>query len=191
MRRQVPDVGAVELDAALIGPHVAADEIEQRRLAGAVRSEDAVRLTPFDGEADIVGHEQRAVTLRDASQFQHSTHRSSPRTGQAISLSGPPSGTAGASWLLTIVRSKGCFCPGPCALSHWPPTSGVFATFFTGPLPQATCPTSVSSFVDATASRIASFESTSFARFNASTAISNSACAKPIGWVHCFDVMRS
>src|SRR5207237_6339564 len=153
MRRQVPDVGTVELDAALIGPHVATDEVEQRRLAGTVRAEDAVGLPAFDREADIVGDQQSAVALRDAGQFQDGAHGSSPRTGHAISLSGPLNGTVGASWLFTIARSKRCFWP----FIHWPPTSGVFATFFTGPLPHATWPTSVSSLVDATASRIASF----------------------------------
>ena len=51
------DVAAVELDAAGVGAHVAADQVEQRRLARAVGPEDAQRL------AALTASEMSSVTF--------------------------------------------------------------------------------------------------------------------------------
>src|SRR5215468_10719339 len=80
----------------------------------------------------------------------------------------------------------------PSLTRHWPPTSGVLATFLTAkggrfaPF-HATLPTTVSRLVAAMVAAIA-LGSRSGARLSTSTATSNSAWMKPIGWVHCFFV---
>src|SRR6185436_19038575 len=100
-----------------------------------------------------------------------------------MSLSLPPVGILGACELSTITSSYLCVLP----LIHWPSTSGVLLTFLNGPPPpHFTSPTTVCRLVEATASRIDAWLPRSLVRFSASTATSNSACAKPIGWVHCF-----
>src|SRR5688500_17802701 len=94
----------------------------------------------------------------------------------------PPVGMLGAASLFTRVSSYLYFLP----LPHWPSTSGVLLTFLKGPCPpHFTGPTTESSAVAATASRTSALLS-DLARPSASAATSNSAWAKPIGWVHCF-----
>src|ERR1700716_4297102 len=83
----------------------------------------------------------------------------------------------------------------PSFTRHWPPTSGVFATFFAAnggrfaPF-HCTLPTTVSRLVAAIAATMA-LASRCGERLSTSTATSNSACTKPIGWVHCFLVAAS
>src|SRR5512139_3086593 len=104
-----------------------------------------------------------------------------------ISCIVPPAGMFFAASLFTTTSSTLCFVP----LTHWPSTSGVLLTFFIGPAPpHLTGPTTVASDVAATASRT-SAALVDLARLSASAATSNSACAKPIGWVHCFLVPAS
>ncbi|MCY1305955.1 hypothetical protein D9M70_557870 [compost metagenome] len=64
-RRRSGDIHAAEADRAAVGGDVAGNQIEQRRLAGAVRPDDAQRLTLADRKADLVGDGQRAEALRD------------------------------------------------------------------------------------------------------------------------------
>src|SRR5215468_4016845 len=94
----------------------------------------------------------------------------------------------GALRLLTIVMSK----RGPLAAGfpHWPPTSGVFATFGTGPLAQLMGPTIVFRFVALMADTMAVLSSRLDARLRASSPTSNSAWMNPSGCVHCFFVAR-
>ena len=54
MRRQARDVVPLEADAAGCRLVDAADEIEDRRLAGAVRADDREDLALVDAEADAV-----------------------------------------------------------------------------------------------------------------------------------------
>src|SRR5262249_22861103 len=93
----------------------------------------------------------------------------------------PPVGICGAVSLLVMTRS---YLKAP-PWRHWPPTSGVLATFLTGPAPQAMGPTIVSSLVLVMASSTAA-RSPACERLRASAATSKSACTNPIGWVHCF-----
>src|SRR5262245_28549827 len=53
--RERRDVPPVEADAARVGPYIAADQIEERRLAGAVGPDDPERLARCEREADAVG----------------------------------------------------------------------------------------------------------------------------------------
>ena len=57
--------------------------------------------------------------------------------------------------LLSVIRRSYLKRP-PAVRRHCPPTNGVFATFLTGPSPQATVPTIVSSLVASSDSRLAS-----------------------------------
>jgi len=59
-RRRLRDVAAVEPDGAAVRPDEPGDQVEQRRFAGAVRSDDAQRLARCDVEADAVDSLQRA-----------------------------------------------------------------------------------------------------------------------------------
>ena len=68
---------AVEDDAARIGHHRAGDQVEQRRLAGAVRPDDAERLARVERQADVVGDLQGAVALADAVDGQDRQVRAS------------------------------------------------------------------------------------------------------------------
>jgi len=60
------DVGAEELDAALIGRERAADQVEHRRLAGAVRPDEAEDLAGAELEADLVDGDEAAEAAGDA-----------------------------------------------------------------------------------------------------------------------------
>src|SRR5260221_11455038 len=63
MRRLQGHVLAEEQDPAGIGAEVATDEVEQRRLARAVGTENAERLASGDRQREAVGHLERAKTL--------------------------------------------------------------------------------------------------------------------------------
>jgi len=85
MRREARDVAAVVFDATGVAAHVARDQVEQRRLAGAVRTEDAERLARFDRERDVVRDLHRAVGLADAVQAEQ---RHDVRSASACRRSG-------------------------------------------------------------------------------------------------------
>ena len=55
---------------------------------------------------------------------------------------------------------------------HWPPTSGIFATFFTGPEPHETGPAIVETLVATMEASIASVSLMSSARLTTSSATS-------------------
>src|SRR5438477_11294914 len=69
VRRQGRHILAEEDDAAAIGAIVAADDIEQRGLAGAVGAEDGQPLAGLDGEGDAFERHQRAE--RAAHALEH------------------------------------------------------------------------------------------------------------------------
>ena len=69
-RRQARDVPAAEADAAAVEREIAGDQVEQRRLAGAVRPDDAERLALVDVERDRVGDLEGAEALRQAFEFE-------------------------------------------------------------------------------------------------------------------------
>src|SRR5713101_6963318 len=72
----------------------------------------------------------------------------------------------------------------PGVRRHCAPVSGVLATFGTGPLVQSSGPAIVLTFsVDSAAAMSAG--ASDVLAFSVAFATSNSACEKPIGWVHC------
>ena len=60
----------VEQDLALVGLVQAVEHVHERRLAGAVLTEQAVDLAGLDGEVDVVVGDQAAESLRDAAKFE-------------------------------------------------------------------------------------------------------------------------
>src|SRR5450631_3345635 len=187
--RLAQEVVAVEANAAGGWREAAGDQVEQRGLTRAVRPDDADRLARPDVEIKIIGDDDQAEAFLQAGNFQQH-EMSTRRPDQAIASIWPPTGIAGAVLLSVMTISYL-----PSLNRHWPPTSGVFATFLAangGRLapPHATLPTTVSRSVAAIVAAIA-LESRSGARLSTSTATSNSACAKPIGCVHRFLVAAS
>ena len=63
--RKRRDVAAVEQDRARGRREEAADQIEERRLAGAVGADHGAQLARLDGERDVVDGDQAAEALRD------------------------------------------------------------------------------------------------------------------------------
>src|ERR1019366_10084991 len=80
VRAQACDVAPLVVHAAALASHVAADQVEERRLAGAVRPEDAERLALGHRKRDVVDDLERAVRLADRSQREQ---------GHLISCRGP------------------------------------------------------------------------------------------------------
>src|SRR6185312_12267158 len=83
--RHAGDVLAEEDDAAAIGAQLAGNEIEERRLARAVRPDDQAPLAGFDGEIDMARDAQAAKGLLDAFQLERGHGR--PSTGRSGRLS--------------------------------------------------------------------------------------------------------
>src|SRR5215467_3960610 len=104
----------------------------------------------------------------------------------------PATGMAGAV-LLSVMTISYLL---PSLTRHWPPTSGVLATFLAAkggrfaPF-HATLPTTVSRLVAAIAASVALASPACGVRLSTSIATSNSAWTNPIGWVHCLRVAPS
>ena len=64
------DVAPVEPDGAAIGPERAGDQVEERRLAGAVRADDAERGALGDGEIDAVRDLDRAESFAETLELE-------------------------------------------------------------------------------------------------------------------------
>ena len=65
LRLHPRDVVTLQNDAAPVGPQHAGDQVEQRRFARAVRSDDAERLATRQGEVDVVGDDDRTERFGD------------------------------------------------------------------------------------------------------------------------------
>ena len=134
VRRRVGDVAAVEDDRALVGLDHAADGLEQRRLAGAVRAEQRDDLALVDLEVDVEEHLHVAVVDLRA----RGTAAASPGPGGA--RRGPPS--AAAAIVHTCLMSRSITRPAVEMTS--PPTTktGVMTSRPARmPIPSATAPT--------------------------------------------------
>ena len=70
VRRRVRDVAAVEDDRAAVGLDDAADRLQQRALAGAVRAEQRDDLALLDVEVDVEQHLPVVVAGVDAADEQ-------------------------------------------------------------------------------------------------------------------------
>src|SRR6266496_130742 len=178
VRRERGDVAPAEDDATPVGAEPPGQDIERRGLARAIGADDADRLVLTHGQREAVEDLQRAESPRDILEREKRRRTQACLSGRSL----PPTGMFGALLSLTIVMSKGKLLP----LPHWPPTSGVFVTFGTGPLPQVMGPTSVLRLVSLIARTMAALSSRLLERLSESRPISKSAWMKPSGWVHCF-----
>src|ERR1700736_1486347 len=70
MRRQSGDVSAVKVDFAAGRPIEPGNKVEQCRLPGAVRSDDAENLIGAEGQADILQGSESAEVDTDVLDFQ-------------------------------------------------------------------------------------------------------------------------
>ena len=80
MRRHPCHVCSGKADMAAVVRHVAGDEIEHGRFAGAVRPDHGERLTLLDREGEAVRSPQRAIGLRDAVELEQNCHAGPVRT---------------------------------------------------------------------------------------------------------------
>src|SRR6516164_6654306 len=112
--RHASDFLPSEDDAAGIGPQVAGDQVEERRLAGAVGADDAQHLALVERHANAVHRLHRAKALGDLFQAQQNAHA-------VIGSTLPPSGTAERPAFSTTTSSYLNLPP----RRHCPPTGGV------------------------------------------------------------------
>src|SRR5229473_5992995 len=71
MRPGHGNITTVQVDFARIGCETAGDQVEKRRLAGAIRANDPKRLALRDRQIDIVRRDDRTETLAQAFNLQH------------------------------------------------------------------------------------------------------------------------
>jgi hypothetical protein len=76
VRRQSREILPVKKDLAAGWPEHRADQVEQRGLAGAVRSDQAADLARFDLEAHVLDRGQTAEAFGDADDIEKSSHDS-------------------------------------------------------------------------------------------------------------------
>src|SRR5437867_5034400 len=93
-RRKVRPVSAVENDPSLVGVVEPADHVEQRRLAGAVWTDDGEDLAAADLDAHLAQRDERAEADADAPHLEERP-RGSPRHRAPCPA---------ASWILTSAR---------------------------------------------------------------------------------------
>src|SRR5262249_30847244 len=79
-------VAAEERDRSGIGPELAGDEVEERRLAGAVRPDDEASLARLDDEVDGVGDAQAAERFGEAAHGEGRPRRPSTGRDAAVGL---------------------------------------------------------------------------------------------------------
>ena len=86
---------ALEPDVAGVGLVDAGDEVEERRLAGAVRPDHADDLALVDVQVELVDAREPAEALRDALELEQRRH-------QTISTRDVPSSPCGRAFISTI-----------------------------------------------------------------------------------------
>src|SRR5699024_3069875 len=83
------DVAAVEYHLAGVGLDNAIDEIEQRRLAGAVGPDQSENLAGVDGEIDIIDSMNPAKLLAQARNFENLAHSGTLRMRGSLRYTQP------------------------------------------------------------------------------------------------------
>ena len=127
---------------ARVGQHGAGDEVEQRGLAGAVRPDDAQRLAPASSDrptSSVTCRAPKRLLTPSTARIGKSGFLGACEAAGDVDVarrrlsysrtSSPPTGISGACVLVVITSSNL-----PSFFCHWPATSGVLETFFTGPL---------------------------------------------------------
>src|SRR3954468_37980 len=85
--REARDVLAAKEDLAVRRLHVAGDDVDEGRLAGAVRADDPDALALFEPQAQVVGRLHRSERARDRYRFQDNAHH---RSFRGVGFPGPP-----------------------------------------------------------------------------------------------------
>ncbi len=89
--RQVGDVVPREPDTAGVGPDLAAELVDEGRLAGAVRADQRMDFACLDSHGHVVGGKQAAEALHEAVDLEDRGHHRPPRTkSRARSAMIPP-----------------------------------------------------------------------------------------------------
>jgi len=99
-RRPRFDTLSEYLDVSSIGVMLAAEDLTQRRLAGAVLSDQRVNLALSNIEIDAISHDRRAETLDDALE----TNRRLLRRGIAPGLRSRPKNQGRTAYLGPLPR---------------------------------------------------------------------------------------
>src|SRR3954468_13634888 len=84
--REARDVLAAKEDPAVRGLHVAGDDVDERRLAGAVRADDPDDLALLEPQAQVVGGLHRPEGAGDRYRFQDNAHH---RSFRGVGFAGP------------------------------------------------------------------------------------------------------
>ena len=79
-----------DADGAAVGGVHAGDDLDQRRLAGAVLAEERVHLAGEDVEVDVLEHADAGEGLRDAGERDEGGHLAAPAGRAAAALRGVP-----------------------------------------------------------------------------------------------------
>src|SRR5213079_3734501 len=79
VRRQAPDLPALETNAPGVWWDEAGDEVEERGLAGSVRPDDADQLAGSDGERDVMRRHDPAKALAQSLDLEQRTPRPAGR----------------------------------------------------------------------------------------------------------------
>ena len=81
---QTRDLRAEQIDAPGVRTRAAGDQIEERRLAGAVRPDQRVALAGLDRQIDAAQNLRGAEALFDAVERERRDHRASPVIGAVV-----------------------------------------------------------------------------------------------------------
>src|SRR4029078_620317 len=100
---QATDVLAGEADRPLVRRVHARDEVEDRRLARAVRPDQADDLALLDGEIEALDHAETAERFRDAVELEERRH-------QTRSTRRVPSSPCGREIIITMRRTPRSSC---------------------------------------------------------------------------------
>src|SRR5438105_13403280 len=83
------DVAVEQRDRPAIGPELAGDQVEERRLAGAVRADDQSPLARLDGEIHRVGDAETAERFVEPADEERA-HTPAKTSAHSSSISGGP-----------------------------------------------------------------------------------------------------
>jgi hypothetical protein len=92
-RVQRRDVAAAEIDAAGAGFEITRHHVDERRLAGAVATDQSDDGVLFDGNVDVIRSRDRTETLVQALRFENDSHVRPPCSCGQTATTGHRAGT--------------------------------------------------------------------------------------------------
>ena len=112
VRRRAGDVAPVEHDAAGARRELPGQEIEQRRLAGAVGADDRVQAAGLDAQADIVDRGKRAerlgqvLCLEDCHDQKRDQASTTPPRKKSTTITNATPRSSGQRAQITLIDSE-------------------------------------------------------------------------------------